>query len=74
MLLMTHCDLASARLKADHLRQQLKNRPFHSTISLTASFGITAYYPYDTANTLLERADNALYRAKRNGRNCVEVE
>jgi diguanylate cyclase (GGDEF)-like protein len=74
LLLMPHCDLASARLKADHLRQQFKNRHFHRTISLTASFGITAYYPYDTENTLLERADNALYRAKRNGRNCVEVE
>jgi diguanylate cyclase (GGDEF)-like protein len=74
LLLMTHCDLASARLKADHLRQQIKNRAFHADITLTASFGVTAYYPYDTANTLLERADNALYRAKRNGRNCVETE
>lgn len=74
LLLMTHCDLASARLKADHLRLQLKNRPFHTNINLTASFGITAYYPYDTPNTLLERVDNALYRAKRNGRNCVQVE
>lgn len=74
LLLMTHCDLPSARLKADHLRQQLKNRPFHQTLNLTASFGVTAYYPYDTANTLLERVDDALYRAKRNGRNCVQVE
>lgn len=74
LLLMTHCDLASARLKAEHLRQQIKNRPFHQNINLTASFGITAYYPYDTANTLLERVDDALYRAKRNGRNCVQVE
>lgn len=74
LLLMTHCDLASARLKAEHLRTQIKNRPFHKNINLTASFGITAYYPYDTANTLLERVDDALYRAKRNGRNCVQVE
>lgn len=74
LLLMTHCDLASARLKADHLRQQLKNRAFHSDINLTASFGVTTYYPYDSASSMLERADNALYRAKRNGRNCVEVD
>lgn len=74
LLLMTHADLASARLKADHMRQQIKNRPFHKAIHLTASFGVTAYYPYDSANSILERADEALYRAKRNGRNCVEVE
>jgi diguanylate cyclase (GGDEF)-like protein len=74
LLLMTHCDLPSARLKADHMRQQIKSRPFHKDIFLTASFGVTTYYPFDTANTMLERADDALYRAKRNGRNCVEVE
>lgn len=74
LLLMTRSDLASARLKADHLRQQLKNRAFHTDIRLTASFGVTTYYPYDSANSMLERADAALYRAKRNGRNCVEVE
>lgn len=74
LLLMTHSDLASARLKADHLRQQLKNRAFHHTIHLTASFGVTTYYPYDSATSMLERADAALYRAKRNGRNCVEVD
>ncbi len=74
LLIMTQADLASARLKADHMRQQLKNRPFYKSIRLTASFGVTAYYPYDSANSILERADAALYRAKRNGRNCVEVE
>ncbi len=74
LIMMSRTDLASARLKADHLRQQLKNRPFHQDIFLTASFGVTAYYPFDTTNSLLERVDDALYRAKRNGRNCVEVE
>lgn len=74
LLIMPHTDLASARLKADHLRQQFKNRPFHRTIRLTASFGITVYLPFDSPNSLLERADKALYLAKRNGRNCVQVE
>ncbi len=74
LLLMTHCDLASARLKADHMRQQIKSAPFHKNMSLTASFGVTTYYPFDSAASMLERVDTALYRAKRNGRNCVEVE
>lgn len=74
LLMMPHSDLASARLKAEHLRQQLSNRLFYKSIRLTASFGATTYYPYDSANSILERVDAALYRAKRNGRNCIEVD
>lgn len=74
LLVMPHNDLKSGRLKADHLRLQIKNRAFAQHIRVTSSFGVTAYYPHDTPNTLLERADAALYRAKANGRNCVETE
>jgi diguanylate cyclase (GGDEF)-like protein len=41
--------------------------------SLTCSFGVAEYYDGDTAETLLARADEALYQAKRNGRNRVEL-
>jgi diguanylate cyclase (GGDEF)-like protein len=74
LILMPHTDLASASLKANHLRQQIMNRPFNKTIPLTVSFGVTTYYPYDSTSSMLERADRALYRAKRNGRNLVESE
>lgn len=74
LILMPHTDMASARLKADHLRQQIKNRQFNKTIQLSASFGVTMYYPFDSTSSILERADRALYRAKRNGRNLVETE
>lgn len=74
ILIMPESDLASGRLKADYLRQQIKNRAFHQGIRITSSFGVTVYYPRDTTQSLLERADAALYRAKANGRNCVEVE
>ncbi|GEM_PF-1291325 len=74
ILIMPGTDLASGRLKADHLRQQIKNRAFTNGIRISSSFGVTAYYMRDTNATLLERADAALYRAKANGRNCVETE
>lgn len=74
LLIMPQSDLASGRLKADHLRLQIKNRALHKGIRITASFGVTAYYPRDTTDTILERVDGALYRAKANGRNCVETE
>lgn len=38
---------------------------------ITASFGLTAYQPGDSSETLLHRADENLYAAKRAGRNRV---
>jgi len=40
-------------------------------LSITASFGVAEYIPGDTAATIIKRADNALYRAKQDGRNRV---
>jgi diguanylate cyclase (GGDEF)-like protein len=40
----------------------------------TFSAGLTLYVPGDAHTTLVDRADRALYRAKRLGRNRVEVE
>jgi len=42
-------------------------------LQLTMSFGIATLQPGETAEQLLHRADDALYRAKRNGRNRLEV-
>lgn len=39
---------------------------------ITCSFGLSAYQENDTKETLLKRADEALYTAKRNGKNRVE--
>ena len=38
---------------------------------ITASFGVAELSPDDTVETLLQRADEALYRAKQSGRNRV---
>lgn len=47
-----------------------------SQVSVTCSFGVSMYsgVPSMTAEQILDRADRALYRAKANGRNRVEVE
>jgi len=41
--------------------------------NVTASFGISELNKQDSVNSLLERADQLLYRAKKNGRNRLEV-
>lgn len=44
------------------------------TLNVTASFGVTSFIPnQDDANSLMIRADKALYLAKENGRNRIEV-
>ncbi|MBP9216924.1 MAG: diguanylate cyclase [Agitococcus sp.] len=41
-------------------------------VPLTISIGaVEPIYPHDTLPTLLQRADQLLYKAKRNGRNQV---
>ncbi len=39
----------------------------------TFSAGVAEFRPGETPSTLIERADSALYVAKRSGRNCTEV-
>ena len=60
---------------AERLRKAIGAEPikaFDEEIKVTASLGVTAY-PEDgeDLNTLIEKADTALYRAKRKGRNVV---
>jgi len=72
-LLLADTDQAGARTLAERVREQIM-RPFEGAIrELTASLGVSAWQPQDTVETLLHRADRALYAAKTNGRNRVET-
>lgn len=64
-------DLDSAVRRAERLRQAVMKSSIGgiSTLSVTSSFGVSTARLGDTAQTLLERADNSLYRAKETGRN-----
>jgi diguanylate cyclase len=65
--------LESALRVMDELRVAISKLGFHfrgTPISLTASSGITALLPGDSAGAAFDRADKALYQAKERGRNC----
>jgi diguanylate cyclase (GGDEF)-like protein len=58
---------------AEKLRSAIEQVKFDEIGTVTCSFGVAQYVYGDTAETLISRADDALYRAKLNGRNRVEL-
>ena len=66
-------DLESALNLAERLRYVLAAHTFHTLGTLTASFGVASFRPGDTPETLVKRADDALYESKSNGKNRVEA-
>lgn len=73
VLLLPNCGAVSARIAAERLRQTVEATPLSAGARLTASFGVAQAEEGDTWNAWLARADAAAYRAKRSGRNCVEL-
>jgi diguanylate cyclase (GGDEF)-like protein/PAS domain S-box-containing protein len=56
---------------AEKLRQSLSEKPFETAGFQTASFGVSTYHEGDTPESIVKRADDALYKAKEAGRNRV---
>lgn len=73
ILLTPGLDLERAAQFAEKLRIAVERHAFPIQRSITSSFGVTVFNTGDTEFTLTNRADQALYTAKQNGRNRVEV-
>jgi two-component system cell cycle response regulator len=77
VIVMPETDMAVATMVAERLRRRIATEPFAiqqgtKQLEVTLSIGIAALSGEgDTAATILKRADQALYRAKRDGRNRV---
>jgi two-component system cell cycle response regulator len=77
VIIMPETDVAVATIVAERLRRRVASEPFivhqgTGSIDVTASIGLaTLDTPEDNAASILKRADQALYRAKRDGRNRV---
>ena len=77
VIVMPETDMAVAALVAERIRRRIAGEPFAieqgaKAIDVTLSIGLAALgSEQDTGATILKRADQALYRAKRDGRNRV---
>lgn len=75
-LVLSDCDANQARKLVNRLREDFADIKFASdgdpfTCTLSAGVADNRQFPKGTAEALLDKADQALYRAKRDGRNRV---
>lgn len=76
VLLLPGTQLDGARDAAERIRQALRDAPLRigqEEIAVTASFGVVVLGQAETQAGFLRRADNAMYEAKRLGRDRVEM-
>lgn len=77
VILLNRTDLEGAELVTNRLLNLCRqNKPLfqNEQIAVTLSLGLTHIHEGDTMDTLIHRADTALYRAKSNGKDRMEME
>jgi diguanylate cyclase (GGDEF)-like protein len=66
-------DAAGALTFAERLRDAVERDVRHGDIKVTVSGGVATYRAGDAPDTLVQRADAGLYRAKGSGRNLIDA-
>ncbi len=77
VVLLGECPLEVGKRIAEKIRSTIEGDYLvhqEEKISVTISIGVTALKPEDTEESFFERADKAMYRAKEEGRNRIEIE
>lgn len=74
MVLLRGSDASSSAYIADLMRECFVNTNFPGMRPQTVSLGVTQAREDDTVDSLCSRVDMALYKAKKSGKNRVEVE
>jgi len=78
LAMLPRTSLATARLVAERLREAIEageslRKPSGERYPISASLGLSEWKPFDTVDTLIHRAEEALYHAKKSGRNCIAI-
>lgn len=73
MIVSPQTSLENIILLAQKIRKTIESFDFSIVKHKTASFGVSTYQKSETLETMIDRADQALYLAKEKGRNRVET-
>jgi len=71
LILCSQTSLSGALRLAEQMRLQIQQYAFNVDQPITASFGVSEYKHGEAIDDTIKRADEALYRAKDNGRNQI---
>lgn len=74
ILMLSQTNIDQAVLVAEKLRATIEKHHFPEVGHVTCSIGVSQYHKNETKEELFKRADTALYNAKNEGRNRVEIE
>jgi len=77
IIILNRTDLEGATLVAERLLSLCRNnKPLfqNQQIAVTLSIGLTKMVEGDSMDTIIERSDTALYQAKKNGKDRLEME
>jgi diguanylate cyclase (GGDEF)-like protein len=73
MIILPETGLERAEALAQRIKEEIENYKFNKIVKVTVSFGVAQFKKDDSEDTLIKRADDALYKAKNKGRNRVEI-
>jgi len=77
IILLPLADLSSALVVAERIRSVIESTEMkdsgENVFAVTVSQGLSSWEPDEDAHSLISRTDEALYKAKENGRNRVEI-
>lgn len=74
VILSPETDLAQAAILAERIREMIEQIDLHGSGQITASLGLAQYRPGERADEFFQRTDQAMFNAKKQGRNRVVSE
>ncbi|TNF07629.1 MAG: diguanylate cyclase [Gammaproteobacteria bacterium] len=73
MVICPNTSMMGAEKLSEMLRATMERAEYPEHIHVTSSFGVAEYFPGESIDSLVKRADEGLYWAKNSGRNCVRA-